>query len=267
MPGRAWASAASVVAHELRNARDRDRDVVLDVQAFHGLGDRQVLADLPQRLGLRQAFGDHAVGDAALLHAGFEQALELRTRMFLGLVVRHLEQHAPGRGLVQRHLGCRHVARHQRQGELAHDLETGQAGAQRLVRQAEQGHGMFHRRHRRPGRELRGRQRHQLHGRRGDDAQRAFGADQQVAQVVAGVVLAQAADRPFQTCALRRDHLQAQAQVAGIAVAHHLGAAGIGAQVAADGATAFGRQAQREQEAGVRGRLPAGSAACSRPGP
>jgi len=55
--------------------------------------------------------------------------------------------------------------------------------------------------------------------------------------------------RPFQTSPCACDHLQAQAQLAGVAVAHHLGAAGVGAEVAANGATALGGQAQREQKA------------------
>ncbi|MDT4853763.1 hypothetical protein FQZ97_880410 [compost metagenome] len=113
---------------------------------------------------------------------------------------------------------------------------------------------MVQRRHRGPRRELRGRQRVQLHGRGGDDAQRAFAADEEVAQVVAGVVLAQAA-RAFPDLALRRDHFQAQAQVARVAVAHDLRAARVGRQVAADGAAALGRQAQREQVAGLLGGL------------
>ncbi|MCY1301337.1 hypothetical protein D9M70_509420 [compost metagenome] len=49
--------------------------------------------------------------------------------------------------------------------------------------------------------------------------------------------------------ARRRHHLQPQAQLARVAVAQHRGAAGVGRQVAADGAAALGRQAQREQPA------------------
>jgi hypothetical protein len=55
--------------------------------------------------------------------------------------------------------------------------------------------------------------------------------------------------------ALRVDHFQAQAQVARVAPAQHGGAAGVGGQVAAQGAAAFGRQAQGEQQAARRGRF------------
>ena len=69
-----------------------------------------------------------------------------------------------------------------------------------------------------------------------------------VTQVVAGIVLAQAAQAVPQFAG-RGHHFQPQAQFARVAVAQHRGAAGIGAEVAADGAAAFRRQAQREQAA------------------
>ena len=55
--------------------------------------------------------------------------------------------------------------------------------------------------------------------------------------------------------ALGCDDFQTQAKVAGIAVAQHLGAAGVGAQVAADGATALGGQTEWEQKTGCLGLL------------
>ena len=120
----------------------------------------------------------------------------------------------------------------------------------RACAQAEQRHALFQR----AGGGQRGargrRPRLQLQRGRGDDAQRAFAADEQVAQVVAGVVLAQAR-QAVPHLAVGGHHLQAQAQLARIAVAQHLGAAGIGGQVAADGATALGGQAQRQQQPGV----------------
>jgi hypothetical protein len=94
----------------------------------------------------------------------------------------------------------------------------------------------------------------QLQAGSGDDAQRALAAHKQVAQVIAGVVFAQAG-QAMPDLALRGDHFQAQAKVAGIAIAHHLGAARVGGQVAANGATAFGGQAQGEQQASAFGGL------------
>ena len=51
--------------------------------------------------------------------------------------------------------------------------------------------------------------------------------------------------------ALRRDDFQAQAQLAGVSVAHDLRAASVRAQIAANRAAAFGAQAQGEQKTGV----------------
>ena len=200
-------------------------------------------------LRLRHALGDHGVAHAALFHGGLQQALELRARMGLGLVVRVLQHHAPGRLLPEGHALLREVLDHQAERELAHDLEAGQAGAQVLVRQAQQLDRVFQRGHGGQGRQLRLRQRIELHGGAGDHTQRAFGADEEVAQVVAGVVLAQAG-QAVPDLALRRHHFQAQAELARVAVAHHLRAAGVGAQVAADGAAALRGQAQGEQETG-----------------
>jgi hypothetical protein len=69
--------------------------------------------------------------------------------------------------------------------------------------------------------------------------------------------------RPAQAVARPRrggDDFQPQAQFARIAPAQHLRAAGVGGQVAADGATAFGGQAQRQQQAWA---LAASCSACS----
>ncbi len=88
----------------------------------------------------------------------------------------------------------------------------------------------------------------QLEGGGGDDAQRTFGADQQLLEVVAGVVLAQAG-QTVQHAAVGQHRLQAQGQLAHRPVAQHRHAAGIGGQVAADLAAAFRGQRQRKQPA------------------
>ncbi len=137
------------------------------------------------------------------------------------------------------------------QAGAAHEFETGQRGAEPSAGARQDFHGVIdavQRQQRRAGRD---RARVQLEGGSGDDAQRAFAADVQVAKVVAGVVLAQAA-QAVPDLAFGGHDLQAQREIARVAIAQHLRAAGVGGQVAADGAAAFGRQAQREQA--VRGR-------------
>jgi hypothetical protein len=79
------------------------------------------------------------------------------------------------------------------------------------------------------------RQRIELEYRRGDDAERAFRADEQVAQGVGGIVLSQAS-QAVPDPAIRGHHFQPEAQIARIAVAQHRGSARIRGQVSADGA-------------------------------
>ena len=137
----------------------------------------------------------------------------------------------------------------QRQRLGADRLEAGEAVGQRAPHPAQQRDGLPRRIDRRERRDLHRGHREQLQGRGGDQPQRALGADEQLLQVVAGVVLAQAAQRG-QDAAVGQHHLEPEHQVAHVAEAQHRGAAGIGRQVAADGAASFRRQRQREPEAG-----------------
>ncbi|MNS90839.1 hypothetical protein D3C72_1249050 [compost metagenome] len=82
--------------------------------------------------------------------------------------------------------------------------------------------------------------------RRRDYAERALGADEQLLQVIAGVVLAQAL-QAVEHLTVGHDGLDAQHQVAHHAVAQDGGAAGVGRDDAADGGGAFGRKAEGEE--------------------
>ena len=127
---------------------------------------------------------------------------------------------------------------HQRQSVLPHELKCSQRRAQLLARQPEQINRCLHRRQRHPSRAAAARLGVELERSSGDNAQRAFAAHKQVAQIVARVVFAQAA-QIAPDFALRRNYLQPQTQLARIAIAQHLRAARIGGQVAAYGATAL----------------------------
>ena len=104
----------------------------------------------------------------------------------------------------------------------------------------------------------RARAREQLEHRRRDDAERAFGADEQVAQVVAGIVLlelAQIAHDP----PVGQHHFEPEHQLARDAIGERAGAAGIGREIAADGAAALGAERERKQAPGLgRGALRVG---------
>ena len=78
-------------------------------------------------------------------------------------------------------------------------------------------------------------QRHQLHDRLGDDAQRALGADEQLHQPVAAGALAQLAAQP-QHLTVGQDHGHARHVVGGDPVLHAAHAPRVARDVAADGA-------------------------------
>ncbi len=105
--------------------------------------------------------------------------------------------------------------------------------------------------HRKPGGHHRARPRKELADSRGDDAERAFGADEPLLEVVARVVLAQAA-QSLQHPAIRQHHLEAEHEIAHGAVTQDGGAASIGGDVAAQLATALRTEAQREQPVDLR---------------
>ena len=95
------------------------------------------------------------------------------------------------------------------------------------------------------------RQRKQLQHGSGNHPQRALGADEKMFQIIAGIVFTeppQAVPNP----PVRQHHFETEDQGPGIAIAHHLGAAGIGRQIATDLAGSFGCQTEREQPSGLR---------------
>ena len=85
----------------------------------------------------------------------------------------------------------------------------------------------------------------QMQGCAGDDAERALGAHEQVAQHVAGVVLAQGCEI-VEHPAVGEHDLKPRHQVAHRPVAHHAGAAGIGGNQAADLRAALTAEMQPE---------------------
>ncbi len=90
--------------------------------------------------------------------------------------------------------------------------------------------------------------------RRGDQAERALGADEQVAQRVAAVVLADAAQVVEHTAVGQHD-LEAEHELARVAVADRADAARVGADRAADGRRALRAEGEREEPARPRRRL------------
>ena len=146
------------------------------------------------------------------------------------------------------------ILEHQAERDVGDELARRQRRTERRLELVQQAYRRMRRADGQPGRCRRPRQRKKLEDRRGDDAERAFGADEQLFQVVAGIILAQSA-QAVPHLAARQHHFQPERQFAGVAVAQDLHAARVGRQVAADLAAAFGGQRQREQPAGRRRRF------------
>ena len=99
----------------------------------------------------------------------------------------------------------------------------------------------------------RARTRQQFQHGGGDHPERAFRADEQVFQVVAGIVLFQLVEI-VQDAAVGQHHFEPERECARNAVSQRRRAAGIGREIAADGAGALRRQQQRiEPVDGLRG--------------
>ena len=223
---------------KVRQARGAHRDVV-----FVGLPGRQrirdVLAQAPEIAGLGRVLRQHAVAH----QTRFAQGVEYLQGLLQVVLARdlHFDQGVTGRrgGEGSRQAVARH---HPGQGGFGKEFTGGETA---LAPKGGEDRGQ-----RREG----GRAQHQ-HGRgrrwwsqceggRADHAQGAFRADEELAQIVAAVVLDEA-PAEFEQFARARHHRQTQHPVAGHAVAQHPDAAGVGGDVAADLARSRGREIHR----------------------
>ncbi|GJD76417.1 hypothetical protein CFIICLFH_4675 [Methylobacterium goesingense] len=90
----------------------------------------------------------------------------------------------------------------------------------------------------------------ELQHRRRDEAEGPLGPEEELLQVVARIVLAQALE-PVPDPAVGQHHLEPENEVAGIAVGEHRRAARVGGEISADAAGALGGQRERKQHPGV----------------
>ena len=215
-----------------------------------------VLADAPELAALLQAVGDDGVDDQVFLVSRFQRLVEPVAQP-PGLRRRHLEEHVPGIGLRQR-IAAAGVAEREIDGDARHQLERRQRAIGRLLDEGEEVEGVLRRRHRHERGLDRARTRKEFEHRRRDDAERALGADEQVAQVVAGVVLLELVEDVHHPAVGEHD-FEPEHQVTGDPVGKGASAARIGGQDAADGAAAFGAERQREETIGLGWPLPARS--------
>ena len=214
---------------------------MLDRAALGLLRFRDQLARRPEGAALSVRLGQRRIGDEAALHGRLEDRHHRS-----GHRIGEFRQHVPGRGFRQRRgrTPAWRMANCSAMSAISSKPTTrlpliSCASDKKVHRGLRRGHGD-------EGRLARLRLREQLHHGGGDDAQRAFRADEQVAQVIAGIVLAQA----FQSVphpAIGEHHLEAEAEIARVAIGDDVEAAGIGREIAADPAGAFRREAQGKQ--------------------
>ena len=224
---------------------DGNRDVVLPATAFWPLGRGLFLAHLPEGGALGIVLGDGGVVDQAGLEGVGQQPLQGRIGR-TGLARDQFDQDVPGRRAVQRLAGVGDVGEDEAHADPLHQLEGLDPAAGFGLgagQQFDSGRRRIQPDHRRRATAHDG---EQFQGRGCNHTQGALGPDQQLLQVVAGIVLAE----PFEAVedlAVRHHGLNAEDQIAHHAVAEHGGAAGIGRNDPADGGRAFGGEAEREK--------------------
>ena len=218
------------------------------------LGLGHVLADLPEGLTLGVAFGESRVDDQAVLHGLTENALDRVTQSGAALRTEGFRQDIPVVALRKRVAVAGNVGVDEIQYGAIDEFEGshGVAGARAHPGQE------FDRRRRIAHGDERGLDRawpwEKFEDSRGDDAKRTLGADEQLLEVVAGVVLAQSSEAA-PDLAIREHDLEPEHEIARHAVAQHLDPAGVGRKIAADLAAPLRREAQREEPVGVLRRL------------
>ncbi len=146
--------------------------------------------------------------------------------------------------LRQRIAAAGAVLKHQIDAQAQHQLEAGDAAGGVLDGQSQQGERRLRRGHPDEGGFHRARPWHQPQHRRGDDAERALGADEQVVEIVAGIVLLELVEI-VEHAPVGEHDFEAERMRARDAVGERGGAAGIGREVAADGAGPLRRQQLR----------------------
>ncbi|KAI3488765.1 hypothetical protein L1887_47106 [Cichorium endivia] len=236
--------ARAHVLHQRVHLVDGHGEVVLEHLAHlaRRLGD--ALSQRPQALQLCFVLGQHAVLDRALLHEVLEQHLQLLVVVVLVRAAR-LDEHVEGVPRLERiaHTGGG-VLLHHVERRLVEELKGRQDLAAVLLDLAKDGLHRVVRVERKNGHVDRRGSARRSDGDAGDEADSALGADEELLEVKAGVVLAQRRERVHDG-AVRQHHLEAEHGAVQAAVAEEAQAAGIGSDVASDVTRALGTEVER----------------------
>ncbi len=231
---------------EVRQLAGRHRDVVLDARTFATLCFRYRLAQSPEHLALRFTGSKRGVSNFVSLHCSSELGFDALARTLGAASHADFQQDIPRMRLIERVARRGDVLQHQFECDARHELERRDRIAGERPQPRQQCDCSLRPRYgdkcserpRRAGKEF-------ARGCR-DDSQRAFRADEQIAQVVTRVVLAQRLET-VEHPAVGQHDFETEHEVAHHAVAQDGGAAGIRRQVAAELTRAFRAEAHRKQ--------------------
>ena len=183
--------------------------------------------------------GDRAVADRRTLHRFAEQ---LRQRLVEPLLVGggKLDQRIPGIGPGERVARGWDKTEDKFQPDTRHQLETRHRLTEAAPHETEQRQRACWIGKPDEGGRTGARRGEELQRGGGDHPTRAFRADEQVLEIVAGVVLTQLGEKIGDAPVGQHD-FDAKRQIARIAIGEHGDAAGVGRKIAADGAGAWRR--------------------------
>ena len=212
---------------EIRHPADRYGNIVLDRAAFEFLRLDDRLANEPEGGAFGLALGQGRVDDQAIIQPGRQRGLDGGSQLAALGPGGRLDQHIPWVRRGERIDNLVDMLEGEAQQDARDKLETHQRVAGRDPQSGEQldrrlwvGHGDE------GGLDL-ARSRKQLQHRRGDDAQRPFPADEEMFQIIAGIILVQPS-QAIPDSPVRHHRLDAEDQLAHIAVADGHGSARIG---------------------------------------
>src|SRR6516164_6519835 len=251
-----WQSLGNQVrgaVDEVGDPADRHRDIVLDRARIILRFDNR-LADMPELLCLCPALGDDPVADETFFKRYAEQYLQQPADPALPPARRHFKEHVPRIWRVERIDGAGNVDEGEFESSPRDQLEGCQLVGGCGTRFGEQAHRVLDPAEAEKRRLDLTRLGKELDRRGGDDAEGALTTDKELLQIVTGIVLAQC-PQPVPDPPVGQYDLEAQGQLAGIAIAQHRDAAGVGREIAADLAASLRAEAQREQPVSLGGGL------------
>ena len=237
----------------LRRTRDKlghlgqgQRNVVVRDRPHLAIGQRQTFSNPPQPRGLRCRMGHNPIAHQTSRHRLIQKPRHQRLGVFKPRRQAKFDQHRPFWQGLQRHPNLGHML-----GQKLQPLPMDQFKGRDHARRPRLSHRQelqrpFGRRHRQKGRRHAGRARKQPQGGGGDDTQCALGPNHQMAQIIAGVILAQSL-QPVQHTSIGQNRFDPQTQIARIAIAQHVYPTRIGGQDAPHPRRAFRGERQGKE--------------------